>query len=136
MPARWRASCRLRGRRAGVVRDARSDSYARVHGLATVSAGPVFVVRAALSKDRAWAAPGGGLLRVRSRMLSRVCQVPPPPQPTWRQRGRGSVGVGDCPAEAGEFAGDGDGDDRAALAALVGEAPPDAVQASLRLPGD
>src|SRR3954453_18716085 len=101
MPARWRASCRLRGRRAGLVRDARSDSYARVHGLATVSAGPVFVVRAALSKDRAWAA-----------------------------------GVGDRPADPGEFAGDGDRDDRAALAALLGEAAPDAVQSALRLPGD
>lgn len=33
-----------------LVRDARSDSYARVHGVATVSAGPGFVVRAVLSK--------------------------------------------------------------------------------------
>jgi hypothetical protein len=29
-----------------------------------------------------------------------------------------SVGAGDRPAEAGQFAGDGDGDDRAAFAAL------------------
>jgi hypothetical protein len=50
MPARWRASCRLEGRQVWLVRDARSDSYTRVHGLATVSAGPVFVVRALLSK--------------------------------------------------------------------------------------
>jgi hypothetical protein len=39
-----------RGGRFWLVRDARSDSYARVHGLATVSARPVFVVRARLSK--------------------------------------------------------------------------------------
>jgi integrase len=40
MPARWRASCRLEGRQVWLVRDARSDSYTRVHGLATVSARP------------------------------------------------------------------------------------------------
>ena len=74
-PRLGRAFLSVGGRRAGLVRDARSDSYTRVHGLATVSAGPVFVVRARLSKDRAWAA--SGLLTVRSRMLSRVCQVPP-----------------------------------------------------------
>ena len=50
--------------------------------------------------------------------------------------GRGSVGVGECPAEAGELAGDGDRDDRAALPALRVESLPDAVKASLRLPGD
>jgi hypothetical protein len=50
MPARWRASCRLEGRQVWLVRDARSDSYTRVHGLATASARPVFVVRARLSK--------------------------------------------------------------------------------------
>jgi len=49
-PRWWRASCRLEGRQVWLVRDARSDSYARVQGLATVSAGPVFVVRARLSK--------------------------------------------------------------------------------------
>lgn len=40
----------MKGRQVWLVRDARSDSYARVDGLATVSAGPVFVVRALLSK--------------------------------------------------------------------------------------
>jgi hypothetical protein len=53
-PRGRRASCRLEGRQVWLVRDARSDSYTRVHGLATASAGPVFVVRARLSKDRAW----------------------------------------------------------------------------------
>jgi hypothetical protein len=57
------------------VRDARSDSYARVHGLAPVSAGPVFVVRARLSRierDRVlWR-----LFIARSRMLSRERQAP------------------------------------------------------------
>jgi hypothetical protein len=48
----------------------------------------------------------------------------------------GSVGVRECPAEPGEFACDGDRDDRAALAAFAVEAAPDAVQALLRLPGD
>jgi hypothetical protein len=38
--------CRSGGGGLAWVRDARSDSYARVHGLATVSAGPGFVVRA------------------------------------------------------------------------------------------
>lgn len=123
-PRWWRAFLSVGGRRAGLVRDARSDSYARVHGLATVSAGPVFVVRARLSKDRAWAA--GGLLTVRSRMLSRVCQVPP----LLDRRGvdrAGLVGVSDRPAESGEFSGDGYRDDRASLAALVGEPAPDSM---------
>ena len=62
--------CRLEGRQVWLVRDARSDSYTRVHGLATVSAGPVFVVRARLSKIER--GPRGGLLMLRSRMLSRV----------------------------------------------------------------
>jgi hypothetical protein len=48
----------------------------------------------------------------------------------------GSIGVGECPAEAGEFAGDGDRDDRAALPALSVQSLPDAVQSALRLPGD
>jgi hypothetical protein len=74
MPARWRASCRLEGRQVWLVRDARSDSYARVHGLATVSARPVFVVRARLSKIER--GPVGGLLMLRSRMLSRGDQGP------------------------------------------------------------
>jgi hypothetical protein len=50
MPAGGGHLCRLEGRQVWLVRDARSDSYTRVHGLATVSAGPVFVVRARLSK--------------------------------------------------------------------------------------
>ena len=89
MPARWRASCRLEGRQVWLVRDARSDSYTRVDGLATVSAGPVFVVRALLSKierDQ----PGGGLLMLRSRMLSRGTRRLPPLQPTWCM-GRGQA---------------------------------------------
>ena len=55
-----------------------------------------------------------------------------------RGAGPGLVGpvAGDRPAEAGEFAGDGDGDDRASLAALGVEALPDAVEALLSLPGD
>jgi len=44
--------------------------------------------------------------------------------------------VGECPAEPGEFAGDGDRDDRAALAAFLGQAAPDAVQPLLGLPAD
>ena len=47
-----------------------------------------------------------------------------------------SVGVRERPAEAGELAGDGDRDDRAALAALGVESSPDVVQAALGLPGD
>jgi hypothetical protein len=47
-----------------------------------------------------------------------------------------SVGVRECPGEAGEFAGEGDRDDRAALAALGVKSLPDAVQSSLGLPGD
>jgi hypothetical protein len=47
-----------------------------------------------------------------------------------------SVGAGDGPAEAGQLAGDGDGDDRAALGALRVEATPDAVQPLLGLPRD
>ena len=82
MPARWRASCRLEGRQVWLVRDARSDSYTRVHGLATVSAGPVFVVRALLSKIER-GQPEGGLLMLRSRMLSRGTRGLPPLQPTW-----------------------------------------------------
>ena len=56
---------------------------------------------------------------LRSLLLSRVCQVPP----LLDRRGvmlLGSVGAGQRPAESGEFAGDGDGDDCAALAALLG----------------
>src|ERR687898_1706355 len=48
----------------------------------------------------------------------------------------GLVGVGDRPAEAGQLAGDGDGDDRAALAALGVQALPAAVEALLGGPGD
>ena len=48
---------------------------------------------------------------------------------------RGSVGGGDRPAEAGELARGGDGDDRAALAALLHPLP-DVMQAPLRLPGE
>ena len=44
--------------------------------------------------------------------------------------------VDDRPAEPGELAGDGDRDDRAALAALGVEPAPDAVQPLLGLPGD
>jgi hypothetical protein len=51
------------------VRDARSDSYTRVDGLAIASAGPVSVVRARLSKIERGPE---GLLIVRSRMLSRA----------------------------------------------------------------
>jgi hypothetical protein len=70
-------------------------------------------------------------------MLSRVCRVPP----LLDRRGvieplGGLVGAGECPAEPGELAGDGDRDDRAALAALIGEASPQLVQAALGLPGD
>jgi hypothetical protein len=82
MPAWWRVSGRLEGRQVWRVRDARSDSYSRVHGLATVSAGPVFVVRAlpsVIERDPF------GLLPVRARLLSRVVasSVLPPLQPTW-----------------------------------------------------
>src|SRR4051812_8588745 len=73
---------------------------------------------------------------LRSRMLSRGTRGPPPLQPTWCMVFGGSVGVRERPAEAGEFARDGDRDDRAALAALSVESLPDVVQASLRLPGD
>ena len=48
----------------------------------------------------------------------------------------GLLGAGERPAEAGEFAGDGDRDDRATLAALLSEPAPDVVQAALRLPRD
>jgi len=43
-----------------------------------------------------------------------------------------SVGVGECPAEAAELAGDGDRDDRAALAAFMVQTLPSAVQPALR----
>jgi hypothetical protein len=55
----------------------------------------------------------------------------------WYWHGCAFVIVGDDrPAEGGELAGDGDRDDRAALATLIGEAAPDVVQAALRLPAD
>src|ERR1035438_8170608 len=132
MPAAGAGIVSVGGRRAGLVRDARSDSYARVHGLATVSAGPVFVVRAVLSKIERGPR---GLLTVRSRMLSRVCQVPPLLDRRGVTGGR-SVSAGERPAEAGELAGDGDRDDRAPLPALISEAAPDAMEPALRLPGD
>ena len=73
---------------------------------------------------------------VRSRMLSRVGgQVAPAASSTDVVRAAVSR-LGRVPAEAGELAGDGDGDDRAALGALAVEAAPDAVQALLGLPGD
>ena len=75
MPARWRASCRLEGRQAWRLRDAWSGSYTRVHGLATVSAGPVFVVRA--RRLRSSVTSRGGLLMPRSRMLSARDQAGP-----------------------------------------------------------
>jgi hypothetical protein len=58
------------------VRDARSDTYARVHGLVAVSARPVFVVRDRLSKIERGPGLGCSCL-VRSRMLSRVWPVVP-----------------------------------------------------------
>ena len=69
-----------------------------------------------------------GLLMLRSRMLSRVWGqvVLPPLEPTWCI-GSVSVGVGERPAEAGELAGDGNRDDRAAFAALGVESLPDVV---------
>ena len=48
----------------------------------------------------------------------------------------GWLGGGDRPAEAGEVTGDGDRDDRLALAALLVEPAPEVVQALLGLPGD
>ena len=45
-------------------------------------------------------------------------------------------GVDDRPAEPGEVAGDGGGDERFALAALGVEPPPDVVEALLGFPGD
>src|ERR1035437_7587104 len=95
MPAAGAGIVSVGGRRAGLVRDARSDSYARVHGLATVSAGPVFVVRAVLSKIERGPR---GLLTVRSRMLSRVCQVPPLLD---RRGGAGRAGAQKTRASAG-----------------------------------
>ena len=57
---------------------------------------------------------------------------PPPTQPTgWRTFGLWLLDLGDRPAEAGEFAGGGDGDDRAALGALL-ESCPGAMQTLLR----
>lgn len=132
MPARWRASCRLEGRQVWLVRDARSDSYTRMHGLATVSARPVFVVRARCLRS---SVARIGLLMLRSRMLWRGTRGLPPLQPTWCTVRR-SVGVGERPAEPAEFARDGDCDDRAALAAVSVEPLPDVVQAALTLPGD
>jgi hypothetical protein len=66
---------------------------------------------------------------LRSRLLSRVGgQVGPAACSTdGCACAAGSVGAGECPAEAGELARDGDRDDRAALAAFGVEAPPDAV---------
>ena len=80
-PRLGRASCRLKGRQVWLVRDARSDSYARVHGLATVSARPVFVVRARLSKIERGPC---GACSCLDRGCSRACGqlVLPPLQPT------------------------------------------------------
>ncbi len=71
-------------------------------------------------------------------MLSRVVwgQVGPAASSTDVVHGPGLVGLGDCPAEAGELASDGDRDDRAPLAALAFQSAPDVVQALLGLPGD
>ena len=68
-------------------------------------------------------------------MLSRVGGFSPPSS-TGVGGPAGSVGVRERPAEPGELARDRDRDDRAALAALLGEAAPDAVQALLGLPAD
>ena len=84
----WRLMCqglstgcpRLGGHRVGQGGGGSGGCATRgqtlIRGLAT--AGPCFVVRARLSKDRAWPE---GLLIVRPRMLSRVVagSLPPPP---------------------------------------------------------
>ena len=65
--------------------------------------------------------------------LARRARARRPARPTCC--GSGLVGGGDRPAEAGELARAGDGDDRAALVALL-HARPDVMQAPLGLPGD
>src|SRR5205823_12097715 len=60
---------------------------------------------------------------------------PPPTQPTGCCGWVGLLDLADCPAEAGELAGGGDGDQGAAFVALL-QSCPGAVQAALRGPGD
>ena len=59
----------------------------------------------------------------------------PAASPTNVVLGVGSVGGRDRPAEAGELARGGDGDDRAALVASL-HALPDVIEPPLRLPGE
>ena len=69
-----------------------------------------------------------GLLMLRSRMLSRVWgQVCPAASSVDVVHSFGSVRVGECPAEAGEFAGHGDRDNRAPLSTLGVESLPDVM---------
>jgi hypothetical protein len=82
------------------------------------------------------ASPVGGLLIAESR-VPRALPGPPPTQPTGYVAVDAAVSLdpGDRPAEAGQLAGGGDGDDRAAL--RPGFQPrPGAVQASLRTARD
>ena len=99
------------------------------------AAGPWFRRGVPLSRDRAWPARVGRVAHSRVAGSPRVAG-PPPAQPTgcvwWVV---GLFDAGDGPAEAGQFAGGGDGDDGAAFGASF-EPGPGAVQALLGALGD
>src|SRR6266536_4104220 len=107
-----------------------------MRGLGT--AGPGFVVRArsltssVAAVAAAHSSTAGALARG-----GRACSAAFSAE-QWCGCGRSSLrsGGGDRPAEAGEVAGDGDRDDRLALAALAVQAAPEVVEALLSLPGD
>jgi hypothetical protein len=98
-----------------------------------VAAGPWFVVG---SRCLHASVASQGWLLIATPRIPRACRAATDPADGLRVSvSEWSFDLGDRPAEAGELAGGRDGDDRAALRALL-EACPDAVQASLRRPGD
>src|SRR5438552_14981578 len=105
-----------------------------MRGLGT--AGPGFVVRArCLTSSVAAVAAAhsltvGALARGAGRVAASSAEA------CRSVRSRVGVGPRNRPAEAGEVAGDGDCDDRLALAAFAVESPPELVEALLRFPGD
>src|SRR5215831_20131852 len=103
-----------------------------MRGLGT--AGPGFVVRARCLRSSVVPCVGIAHSHVAD-ALARCVQVVPAAFLTDLVQGW-SVGVSDRPAEPGEFTGDSHRDDCLALATLVVQPTPGAVQALLGLPGE
>ena len=76
------------------------------------------------------ACPGWGGLLIAVSRVPRACRAATDPADGMSAMGRWLFDLGDRPAEPGELAGGGDGDDRASLGAGL-EARPGAVQSSL-----